>query len=125
MIKMNSRETTEVEPGTYPNLQVPDAPSESCKVSQAGAEAQYRTYPGRFYVLIVTALLCMQQNIAWLTFGPIPQEAKDKYGLTDIEITLLPGKLNMDYLWENVRNVNELVWVIVCVGSLCVDFLNT
>ncbi len=52
----------------------------------------YKTYPGRYYVLIVTALLCMQQNIAWLTFGPIPQEAQDKYGLTDIELTILPGK---------------------------------
>lgn len=52
----------------------------------------YKTYPGRYYVLIVTALFCVQQNIAWLTFGPIPDEARDKYGLSDVEITLLPGR---------------------------------
>ena len=47
---------------------------------------QYRTYPGRYYVLIVAALLCMHQCLVWITFGPIPDEAKDRYGLTDIEI---------------------------------------
>ena len=64
------------------------------KVSIVEGKSQYKTYLGRYYVLIVTALLCMHQNISWLTFGPIPEEAKDKYGLTDIEITLLPGSFN-------------------------------
>ena len=72
---------------TSPSLQDPDAVSFTTK-------GEYRTYLGRYYVLIVAALLCMQQNLAWLTFGPIPQEAKDKYGLTDIEITLLSGSFN-------------------------------
>ena len=54
-------------------------------------ELQFRTYPGRYYVLIVAVLLCMHQCLVWITFGPIPGEAKDGYGLTDIEITLLPG----------------------------------
>ncbi len=55
---------------------------------------QYKTYPGRFYVLAVTALLAMHQNIAWLTFGPITSQATQYYGLTDVELTLLPGMLN-------------------------------
>lgn len=56
------------------------------------AVVKYKAYPSRFYVLIVTALLAMHQNIAWLTFGPIPDQAKERYGLTDAELTLLPGR---------------------------------
>ena len=52
---------------------------------------EYKTYPGRFYVLVVIALLAMHQTIAWLTFGPIPEQAKREYGLTDVELTLLQG----------------------------------
>lgn len=52
---------------------------------------QYRSYPSRFYVLTVTALLAMHQNVAWLTFSPITNQAKRDYGLTDVELTLLPG----------------------------------
>ena len=55
------------------------------------AAVEYKAYPGRFYVLVVTALLAAQQNIAWLTFGPVPDQAKERYGLTDAELTLLPG----------------------------------
>jgi len=57
----------------------------------ADAKPQYKTYLGRYFVLTVAALLCTHQCIAWITFGPIPEEASEKYGLTDLEITLLPG----------------------------------
>ena len=68
---------------------------------------QFRTYLGRYYVIIVAALLCMHQSLVWITFGPIPDEAKDRYGLTDIEITLLPGNPNcavliVKYLFEDL-----------------------
>ena len=59
-------------------------------------QTQYKTYPGRFYVLVVTTLITMQQNVAWLTFGPIPEQAKLVYGLTDVEMTLFQG--NIDWL---------------------------
>ena len=55
-------------------------------------QTQYKTYPGRFYMLMVTGLLAMHQSIAWLTFGPIPEQAKLVYGLTDVEMTLFSGK---------------------------------
>ena len=58
----------------------------------ADEKTQYKTYLGRYFVLTVAALLCTHQCVAWITFGPIPQEASDKYGLSDLEITLLPGK---------------------------------
>ena len=57
----------------------------------AGPAVQYRSYPGRFYILMVAALFGMQGCIAWLTFGPIPEQAKLEYGLTDLELTLLSG----------------------------------
>ena len=69
-----------------------DTVNSSLQKPQQQEEVKYKVYPGRFYVLIVTALLAMTQNIAWLTFGPIPDQAKAAYGLTDIEITLLPGR---------------------------------
>ena len=43
-------------------------------------------------MLMVTGLLAMHQSIAWLTFGPIPEQAKLVYGLTDVEMTLFSGK---------------------------------
>ena len=56
-------------------------------------QIEHKTYAGRYYVLIVLSFLCALQNIAWITFSPIVEEAKLSYGLTDIEITLLPGEL--------------------------------
>lgn len=58
---------------------------------QKSSDCKYRVYSSRYYVLVVTALFAMHQNIAWLTFGPIPDEAKERYGLTDAELTLFPG----------------------------------
>lgn len=62
-------------------------------VQETGSKTavEYKAYPGRFYVLVVTALLAVCQNIAWLTFGPVPDQAKRRYGLTDAELTLLTG----------------------------------
>ena len=51
-----------------------------------------KVYPGRFYVLAVLALLAIQQNIAWMTFGTIPDESYEHFGLSDNEITLLAGR---------------------------------
>lgn len=65
---------------------------------RTGPGTQYRSYPGRFYVLMVTALLAMHQNTAWLTFGPVPVEAKEAYGLTDVELTLLPRKCYLRFV---------------------------
>lgn len=59
-------------------------------------QLEHKTYAGRYYVLVVLSLLCALQNIAWITFSPIVEEAKVSYGLTDIEITLLPGELIND-----------------------------
>lgn len=67
--------------GSSPTVQQPSEP----------VEVKYRAYPGRFYVITVTALLTAQQNIAWLTFGPVPDAAKASYGLTDLELLLFPG----------------------------------
>ena len=58
----------------------------------------FRVYPGRFYVLAVLALLAIQQNVAWMTFGTIPIESFDHFGLTDDDITLLSG---LSYLCVN------------------------
>ena len=51
----------------------------------------HKTYFGRFYVCGVFALFALQQNIGWLAFGPIPDEAKSSYGLSDTELALLPS----------------------------------
>ena len=53
---------------------------------------KYEVYPGRFYVLIAFALLALQQNLAWMTFGTIPDESYKHFGLSDNEITLLAGQ---------------------------------
>ena len=53
---------------------------------------QPRTYFGRFYVLIVFSLLAAHQATTWITFGTIPQESFDYFGLTDEEITLIAGE---------------------------------
>ena len=52
---------------------------------------KYKTYFGRYYVLAAIALLSAQQNVSWATFSPIAVEAWQAYGLTAIEVTLLPG----------------------------------
>lgn len=57
------------------------------------SEGEHKTYFGRYYVLMVLSLMCGHQNLAWITFGPISSEAKEWYGLTDIELTLLPGEI--------------------------------
>ena len=51
-----------------------------------------RVYPGRFYVLMVLAFLALQQNVAWMTFGTIPNESYQHFGLTDDDITIIAGK---------------------------------
>ena len=53
---------------------------------------QHRTYKGRYYVLAVLSLLCALQNIGGFTFSAIAKEAKERYGLTDIQLTILPGE---------------------------------
>ena len=62
--------------------------------SERGSEAreEHRTYVGRYYVLAVLSLLCALQNVGWFTFSPIAAEAKESYGLTDLELLLLPGE---------------------------------
>ena len=50
-----------------------------------------RVYPGRFYVLMVLAFLALQQNVAWMTFGTIPNESYQHFGLTDDDVTLIAG----------------------------------
>ena len=55
---------------------------------------KYKTYFGRYYVLAAIALLSAQQNVSWATFSPIAVEAWQAYGLTAIEVTLLPGRYN-------------------------------
>ena len=52
----------------------------------------FKVYPGRFYVLAVLALLAIQQNVAWMTFGTIPDESYKHFGLSDDDITLLAGR---------------------------------
>lgn len=59
----------------------------------AAEEAPYKVYPGRFYVLIAFALLAGQQALSWMTFGTIPNESYQHFGLTDDEVTLLSGKI--------------------------------
>lgn len=59
---------------------------------QEEEQQQHRTYKGRYYVLTVLSLLCALQNIGGFTFSPIAAEAKEKYGLTDIDLTILPSE---------------------------------
>ena len=59
----------------------PDDIDQKCKV-----------YPGRFYVLMVLTFLALHQNVAWMTFGTIPNESYQHFGLTDDDITLIAGK---------------------------------
>ena len=52
---------------------------------------QPKTYFGRFYVLAVFSFMAAHQNTTWITFGTIPQESFDYFGLTDDDITLIAG----------------------------------
>lgn len=70
---------------------------------------EHKTYHGRYYVLVVFSLMCAQQNLAWITFSPIGSEAKEWYGLTDIELTLLPGERNYSY------NIYYCQYLLICV----------
>ena len=51
----------------------------------------YKVYPERFYVLTVFALLSLVQSLAWMTFGTIPEESYQEFGLNDNDVTLLAG----------------------------------
>ena len=55
-------------------------------------EPECRLYFGRYYVLMVLAFLALQQNLAWMTFGTIPNESYEHFGLSDDEITILSGE---------------------------------
>ena len=52
-----------------------------------------RSYLGRYYVLTVFSLLAAQQNTTWMTFGTIPDESYNAFGLSDDGITVLAGKI--------------------------------
>ena len=61
---------------------------------QAAADERQpcRVYPGRFYVLMVLSFLALHQNVAWMTFGTIPNESYQHFGLTDDDVTIIAGK---------------------------------
>lgn len=65
---------------------------EERKSESSTKREKYTTYFGRYYVLVAISLLSAQQNLSWATFGPIADEARLSYGLTAIEVTLLPGR---------------------------------
>ena len=52
-----------------------------------------RVYPGRFYVLMVLTFLALHQNVAWMTFGTIPNESFQHFGLTDDDVAVIAGRL--------------------------------
>ena len=60
----------------------------------------FKVYPGRFYVLAVLALLAIQQNVAWMTFGTIPDESYEHFGLSDNVITLLAGRSYVNHITQ-------------------------
>ena len=74
------------EPPKYGSVQSP------ILVSGTREDGDYKVYLGRFYVLIVFALLTIVQSLAWLTFGTIPNESYEYFGLTDDDVTLLAGR---------------------------------
>ena len=47
---------------------------------------------------MVLAFLALQQNLAWMTFGTIPNESYEHFGLSDDEITILSGEDGMPQL---------------------------
>ena len=60
--------------------------------SETDNQQQCKVYPGRFYVLMVLAFLALHQNVAWMTFGTIPNESYKHFGLTDDEVTIIAGR---------------------------------
>ena len=64
----------------------------SLRDNMEGEQQEHKTYKGRYYVLTVVSLMAALQSVGWFTFSPIAAEAKQWYGLTDIELTLLPGE---------------------------------
>ena len=74
------------EPLNYGSIQSP------ILVSGTREDGGYKVYTGRFYVLIVFALFSLVQGLAWLTFGAIPNESYEYFGMTDDDVTLLAGK---------------------------------
>lgn len=76
-----------VEPPRYGAIQSPSSPTGS------NEEEEYKVYPGRFYILAVFAIFSVIQSLAWLTFGTIPNESQQYFGLTDDDITLLAGRM--------------------------------
>ena len=74
------------EPPRYGSIQPPPTPTDA-------KEDRYKVYPGRFYVLAVFAILTLVQSFGWLTFGTIPRESYQYFGLTDNDITILAGIL--------------------------------
>ena len=91
------------EPPRYGAIQSPPSPTGS------NPEEEYKAYPARFYILAVFSVFSVVQSLAWLTFGTIPNESHQYFGLTDDDITLLAGmynvllkgvyKINYDYAW--------------------------
>jgi hypothetical protein len=73
------------EPPRYGTVQSPPSPTGS------NVEVEYKAYPARFYILAVFSIFSMVQSLAWLTFGTIPNESHQYFGLTDDDITLLAG----------------------------------
>ena len=67
---------------------------------QAKESQKCRVYPGRFYVLMVLAFLALHQTVAWMTFGTIPNESYQHFGLTDDDITLIAGKNDECFIWK-------------------------
>ena len=41
--------------------------------------------------MTVLALLALHQNVVWMTFGTIPNESYQRFGLTDDDVTLIAG----------------------------------
>ena len=76
-------ENASKDPPRYGSLQTPTPRSSDAE--------SYKTYPGRFYVLVVFTLLVLLQSFAWMTFGTIPNESFKHFGLTDDDIALIAG----------------------------------
>ncbi len=53
--------------------------------------AKFKTYLGRYYVLMVLSFLAIHQNITWMTFGTVPEEAYEAFHLSNEQITILSG----------------------------------
>ena len=64
----------------------------------------------RFYILAVFSIFSVAQSIAWLTFGTIPNESHQYFGLTDDDITLLAGMYNVLLKGAWPRMMQNYVW---------------